>query len=106
MFAWGYLGGGLGKNLDGRMRPVEVDKKRQTSRHGIGWKQGYNKGRPQGHMIPFIKGQNDPRVNLSDSPHFTPSDLANRNLNDLIQWNTSSFSWEGLRDAGIPARCI
>ena len=25
------------------MRPVEVDKKRQTSRHGIGWKEGYNK---------------------------------------------------------------
>ena len=60
MFDCGYLGGGLGNNLDGRMRPVEVDKNRQTSRHGIGWKEGYHKGRPYGHLIPFMRGKTTP----------------------------------------------
>ena len=38
-------------------------------------------GVPQGKAVrtfdTFYEGQNDPRVNLTDSPHFTPADLAN-----------------------------
>ena len=103
MWQQGYRGGGLGRHLQGRMDAVTCTDRLAGDQTGIGYEKDEHL-RPVRLKIHFVKASDEKNSDKTDNPHFNPSDLANRGLSHLIQWPTSSFSWEGVTDSGIPMR--
>ena len=103
----GFRGGGLGKNLQGRMEPVTRTNRVAGDRSGLGY--DGEDSRLEGSIMVFVKAGELKNKNTSSStevytPHFTPSDLANLGLSHLIQWPSNTFAWEGVANAGIPLK--
>ena len=101
----GFRGGGLGKNLQGRMEPVTRTNRVAGGGSGLGY-DGEN-SRLEGSIMVFVKAGELENNNTSTeiyTPHFTPSDLANQGLSHLIQWPSNCFAWEGVANAGIPLK--